>query len=464
MKHEAQTLRFLGAAGTVTGSKHLVTADGHRVLLDCGLFQGLKHHRLRNWQPFPVPPATVDAVVLSHAHVDHSGALPLLAKQGFHGDIHCSGATAELLEVMLRDAAHIQEEDAERANRRHYSRHHPARPLYTTADADAALRLLRVQPYRETFAVAGSMAAILRPAGHILGSSTVELQLGRERSMRLVFSGDLGRWGRPILHDPELVTHADVLLVESTYGDRRHPAAPDEALAALIRETAEQGRILIVPAFAVGRTQELIWILRQLEAEGRIPILPVLVDSPMAISVTDIYARHAEEHDLPMRRAADGGDPLRTRNFRLVRTAEESKALNDHREPMIVISASGMATGGRVLHHLARRLPDPRTTVLLPGFQAAGTRGRQLRDGADAVRIHGAYVPVRAKVVELDGLSAHADQEEILRWLRGFDGPPRQTWVVHGEPQPADSLAGILRSRLGWDAAVAEDGATVPLR
>jgi len=463
MRDDGRTLRFLGAAGTVTGSKHLVSAGGRRVLLDCGLFQGLKQLRLRNWRAFPVPPAQIDAVVLSHAHVDHSGALPLLVKQGFGGPIHCTAATADLLEILLRDAAHLQEEDAERANRRHYSRHRPARPLYGLADAEAALRLLRVEPYRTAFAVTDAMTALFRPAGHILGSATVELQLAGRPPLCLVFSGDLGRWGRPILHDPELVRRADVLLVESTYGDRLHPAAPDEALAALVRATAEQARVLIVPAFAVGRTQELVWTLRRLEDEGRIPVLPVLVDSPMAISVTELYARHEDEHDLAMRAAARGGDPLRTRNFRLVRTPEASKAVNDLRGPMILISASGMATGGRILHHLARRLPDPATTVLLTGFQAAGTRGRSLRDGATTLRIHGAEVPVRAQVVEIDGLSAHADRAELLRWLRGFEAAPIHTWVVHGEPQPADSLAATLRSQLGWDASVAEDGATVAL-
>jgi len=463
MRDTSATLRFLGAAGTVTGSKHLITAGERRVLLDCGLFQGLKNLRLRNWEPFPVAPTSIDAVVLSHAHVDHSGALPLLVKQGFGGAIHCTAATADLLGVMLRDAAHLQEEDAERANRRRYSRHHPARPLYTLADAEAALGLLRVEPYRAAFPVADSMSATFRQAGHILGSATVELQLGPAGSSRIVFSGDLGRWGRPILHDPELVAAADVLLLESTYGDRLHPPAPDEALAALVRETAEQGRVLIVPAFAVGRTQELVWMLRRLEDEGRIPVLPVVVDSPMAISVSEIYARHEDEHDLQMRALARGGDPLRTGHFRLARTPEQSKALNDERGPLILISASGMATGGRVLHHLTRRLPDAGTTVLLAGFQAAGTRGRSLRDGATTLRIHGADVPVRAKVVEIDGLSAHADRSELLRWVRGFAVPPKHTWVVHGEPQPADRLAATLRSQLGWDASVAEDGATVAL-
>ena len=459
--HATARVRFLGGAGTVTGSKHFVETRRARVLLDCGLFQGLKALRLRNWAPLPFAPAGVDAVVLSHAHVDHSGALPLLVREGFRGRIHCSPATADLLGVMLRDAAHIQEEDAARANRRGYTRHRPARPLYDLRDAEAALARLAPAPYGTEVAVAEGVTAVLRRAGHILGSATVELRVG---GTRLVYSGDLGRYGRPILHDPEPVREADVLLVESTYGDRSHPPHADEALAALVREAAAGGHTVIVPAFAVGRTQELLWMLRVLEDEGRIPIVPVCADSPMAINVTEIYARHPEEHDEAMRAALEDGTALRTHDFRLVRTPEESKALNEREGPMIVVSASGMATGGRVLHHLAHRLPDPRTIVLLPGFQAAGTRGRSLQEGAASVRIHGADVPVRARVVTLDGLSAHADRDEIRRWLGGFVRAPHHTWVVHGEPQPADRLAAALRAQLGWEAAVAEDGASVPLR
>jgi metallo-beta-lactamase family protein len=455
------SLQFLGAAGTVTGSKHLVTAGGRRVLLDCGLFQGLKALRLRNWAPPPVDPQALDAVVLSHAHIDHSGYLPLLARHGYRGPVYCTPATRDLLEVMLLDAAHLQEEDAERANRYKYSKHAPALPLYETADAEAALRLLEARSYGVPFPVGESgTTALFRRAGHILGSATVELGVA---GRRVVFSGDLGRSQRPILRDLERVPEADVLLVESTYGDRTHTPHPEETLATLLNETADQRRVLLVPAFAVGRTQDLIWWIRQLEEEKRIPVLPVFIDSPMAIEVTDIYARHPEEHDGAMVAANQDGYGLRTGEFRLVHRPEESRALNAKGGPMVIISASGMATGGRVLHHLAHRLPDERTTVLLPGFQAAGTRGRSLQDGARELRIHGRSVPVHAKVVALDGLSAHADRDEILAWLRGFRRPPRQTWVVHGEPQPADRLAATLRADLGWDARVAEDRATVPI-
>ncbi len=454
----AATLTFAGGAGTVTGSKHLVSAGTHRVLLDCGMFQGLKSLRLRNWAPLPFDPASVDGVVLSHAHLDHSGALPILVRDGFDGPIHCTEATADLLDVMLRDAAHIQEEDAERANRRRYSKHHPALPLYTTADAERALQRLVPHPFAQAVDVAPGITATFRHAGHILGAAIVELGLATPRR-RLVFSGDLGRWGRPLLPDPETITDADVLLVESTYGDRTHPRDPEGRLAEIVRAAADRRRTLIVPAFAVGRAQELLWILRHLEDHGRIPILPVFLDSPMAIDVTTIHLRHLNKggHDLPeMRRLA-------TNDCHLVRTAEESKALNHRDGPMILISASGMATGGRVLHHLAHRLPNPDTIVLLTGFQAAGTRGRSLADGAPSLRIHGRDVRVRATVEMLDGLSAHADRDELLRWARGFRRPPGTTWVVHGEPQPADRLAAALRTELGWHADVAVDRETVRL-
>jgi metallo-beta-lactamase family protein len=461
---DAGTIRFLGAAGTVTGSKHLLTLNGQRVLLDCGLFQGLKALRLRNWQPLPFDAAGVGAVVLSHAHLDHCGALPLLVRQGFRGPIYCTPATKELTAIILLDAAHLQEEEAEIANRYGYSKHHPALPLYTTEHAEAALRLLEPRGYGTPFRVTKDVVTVYRRAGHILGAATVELQLDAGTPRRLVFSGDLGRWNRPILRDPELVPEADVVLVESTYGDRVHSTDATDALARVVRDAVRRGGALIIPAFAVGRVQELVWTLRHLEETNAIPTVPVFVDSPMAIEVTDFYCRHTEEHDVDMALLLDAKrNPLRSREHRLVRTATESKALNDRSGPMIIISASGMATGGRVIHHLKARLPDDRTTVLLPGFQAAGTRGRALADGAREVRIHGRSVPVRATVVTLDGFSAHADRDEIVRWLSGFRHPPKRVYVVHGEAQAADSLAATLRARFGWDASVAEDGATVAL-
>jgi metallo-beta-lactamase family protein len=426
----------------------------------------LKPLRLRNWAAPPFDPAAVDAVVLSHAHLDHSGYLPILAREGFRGPIYCTPATASLLPIVLLDAAHLQEEDAGRANKYGYTRHHPALPLFTREDADRALRLVQARSYRQSFTVADVCAVRLGRAGHILGSATITADIsgGGEPGVRLVFSGDLGRWNRPILRDPELVADADILLIESTYGGRVHAADPSERLARIVTETANRGGAVIVPSFAIGRTQELIWMIRQLEEAGRLPLISVFLDSPMAIDVTDVYCRHPEDHDIDMQLLMDQKRcPLCCREYHLVRTAEESKALAARRDPMIIIAGSGMATGGRVLHHLKRCLPDHRNTVLLPGFQAAGTRGRLLQQGAASVRIHGEDVPVRARIETIDGLSAHADQTELLRWMRGFTRPPRHTYLVHGEPAGAAALAAIVRSDLGWTVSVAEDGATISL-
>jgi metallo-beta-lactamase family protein len=458
---DGATLRFLGGVGTVTGSKYLLTIGGRQLLLDCGLFQGLKALRLRNWQPFPFDPARLSGVLLSHAHIDHSGALPLLARQGLRGPIHCTAGTQSLLGVMLRDAAHLQEEEAGFANRHGFSKHRPALPLYTTQDAEAALRFTRPHRYGEPVAVVPGVTAVFRRAGHILGSASVEVACGPRR---LVFSGDLGRWDRPILRDPEPVEEADVLLVESTYGDRVHAPNAAEALAEVARDSVARGGALIVPAFAVGRVQELIWTLRRLEDDGRIPSLPVFLDSPMAIDVTEIYCRHPEDHDMDMQVLMDAGRcPLCCRQYRLVRTVPESQALNAREGPMIIIAGSGMLTGGRVLQHLKHRLGDERTTVLLPGFQAEGTRGRALQEGARELRIHGRFVPVRARVVTLDGFSAHADREETFRWLGGFRRPPDRVYVVHGEPAASLSLAAAIRSRLGWTVEVPREGQVVEL-
>jgi metallo-beta-lactamase family protein len=448
----------------VTGSKFLVRAAGRQILLDCGLFQGLKPLRLRNWDRPPFDPGAIDAVVLSHAHLDHSGYLPILVRNGFRGPIHCTPATASLLPIVLRDAAHIQEEDTRRANQHGYTKHHPALPLFSAADVEEVLPLLQAHAYDERCTVADTFRAQFGRAGHILGSATIDLEIEANRTVRLVYSGDLGRWGRPILRDPELVSLADVLLIESTYGGRVHAGNPAEHLATIITETARRGGVVIIPSFAIGRTQELIWMIRALEDAGRLPLVSVFIDSPMAIDVTDIYCRHPEDHDIDMKVLMDQRRcPLCCRQYHLVRTAEESKALANRRDPMIIIAGSGMATGGRVLHHLKRCLPDHRNTVLLPGFQAAGTRGRSLQNGARTIRIHGEDVLVRARVETIDGLSAHADQTELLRWMRGFTPPPARTYIVHGEPEGAETLAAAIRSEFGWTAAVAEDGVTVPL-
>jgi metallo-beta-lactamase family protein len=467
MARVTKTVQFLGAAGTVTGSKHLVRANGRQVLLDCGLFQGLKALRQRNWEAPAFDPKKLDALVLSHAHIDHSGYLPLVVRRGYQGPVYCTHATADLLHYMLPDSAYLQEKHAAHANYLGYSRHRPALPLYTMADAQAALELLVPQPFGMTFAVTPGIETTFRTAGHILGSATVDVVLDGTKGqtpLHLVFSGDLGRWGRPILHDPQPVPRADYLLLESTYGNRTHPPNVDDDLATCVRTAAERGGALLVPAFAVGRTQELLWWLRQLEDDERIPRLPVYVDSPMAIDVTGTYLRHTAEHDVDMRRVEDRGKhPLYPSHFTLAKSQEQSMALNDLRGPIIIISASGMATGGRILHHLKLRLSDRRTTVLLVGFQAAGTRGRRLQEGADEVHIHGKDVTVRAQVDTLDGLSAHADQGELLQWLSGFEGPPKGIHLVHGEPTAAETLAAAIETRYGWTARVAQDAATVQL-
>jgi metallo-beta-lactamase family protein len=458
------TVQFLGAAETVTGSQHLVRANDRQILLDCGLFQGLKELRLRNWRQPPFDARMLDAVVLSHAHIDHCGGLPLLAKHGFRGPLHCSAATADLLPIMLRDAARLQEEDAEAANRYGYSKHQPALPLYTTEDAEAILRLIQPHPYDHAFEVARDNQVILRRTGHILGASSVELDLGgTTKPIRLIFTGDMGRFNRPILRDPEFVKVGDVLLTEATYGNRNHPSDPLSTLARIVRESAERGGALIIPAFAVGRSQEVVWMLRKLEDTKQIPIMPVYVDSPMAINVSEVYARHPEDHHLDAQALLDPKrSPLCTHYFHLSCSRDQSKAINHVHGPLIVISANGMATGGRVLHHLKLRLPDARSTILLVGFQSEGTRGRALEEGARSVKIHGQDVAIHAKVEKLDGLSAHADRDELLRWLSGFSVPPRHTYIVHSEVDSAQSLADTLNSR-SWTAEVARDLETVDL-
>jgi metallo-beta-lactamase family protein len=456
------TVQFLGAAETVTGSKHLITANGSKVLLDCGLFQGLKDLRLRNREAPQFSPVEIDAIVISHAHIDHSGYLPLLVRLGYRGPIYCTSATADLLGILLRDSAYLQEEHAAHANRWGYSKHAPAVPLYTMEDAEATLPLIQPQTYREPFSAANDIEVVLRTAGHILGSATVELRLNGTngtKDTKVVFTGDLGRWDRPILKDPAPVTEADYLLVESTYGNRTHEEDPDSDLARIVSETAADGGAIVIPAFAVGRTQELLWRLRQLEESGRIPVLPTYIDSPMAINVTNLYRRHMEEHDLEMAALMDeGATPLQPELFAAARTVQASKKVNSLEGPVVIISASGMAGGGRILHHLKRRLPDHRNTVVLAGYQAAGTRGRSLQEGAPEVKIHGKKVEVRARVETVHGLSAHADKEEVLRWLAAFERPPKRVFAVHGEPSATEAMVQNIRERLGWTASVAKDG------
>lgn len=442
----------------MTGSKFVIEAGGTRVMVDCGLFQGLKQLRQRNWDALPINAASISRVVLTHAHIDHTGYLPRLVRDGFAGPVHATTATADLLKIMLPDSARLQEEDAEYANRKGYSKHRPALPLYTEQDANAALKHLSPSKYDATVQLSKLMAARFISAGHILGSSFVALEITEKAGapLKVLFSGDLGRYDQPILNDPSQVDEADYLLVESTYGNRLHDHSdPKEELAAIINRTAERGGKIIIPAFALGRTQLLVYYLRELEDAGLIPVLPVSVDSPMAVNVTRLYSRHHEDHDFDMERIENlRRNPLATRNFSLVQGRAGSKGLDAQNGPAIIVSASGMATGGRVLHHLARYLPDPASAVILVGYQAAGTRGRRLQDGEKEIKIHGEWISVNAQVESMGSLSAHADSGEIMRWLKGFKRPPRATFIVHGEPDSSTALREKIVTELGWNALI----------
>ena len=451
-------ITFLGAAGTVTGSKYMIEAGGKRLLVDCGLFQGSKELQQRNWNPLTVDPATIDWVLLTHAHIDHTGYLPRLVAAGYRGPVYADAATHELCNLLLPDSAHLQEEDAQFAARKGYSSHKQPLPLYTVAQAQQALARFQEIPREDAFTIGPEFSVRTHDAGHILGSTWLELTITENSKKTLVvFSGDIGRYDQPILNDPEAPSRADFLLCESTYGDREHgTASVADELADVINRVAKRGGKVVIPSFAVGRTQTLMYYLRELDDAQRIPKLPVYVDSPMAISVTDIYARHHEDHDLDFTKFEQQGDrdPLNLHEVHMTRAVEDSKKINDVTSPCIIISASGMATGGRVLHHLAKRLPDSRSAVLLVGYQAAATLGRALQDGAQFVRIHGQEVPVRAEIVVLDQLSAHAGRSELLRWLSGLTAPPRQTFLVHGEPSGLEGLRAGIASRFHWPVVV----------
>lgn len=451
-------IQFLGATHTVTGSKHLVQVDGYRTLVDCGLFQGLKQLRMRNWDPFPINPTSINSVILTHAHIDHTGYLPRLVWEGFSGPVYATPATVELARIMLPDSARLQEEEAAYANKVGSTRHSPALPLYTEKDAETALKLFDSVNYHKSVRLTPKLSFEFVTAGHILGSCFVRMRIkdddGEEKTILL--TGDIGRYNEPIVRDPAPVEEADYIVLESTYGDRRHPDFDVKAkLAEIINETSRRGGHILIPAFAVGRTQHLLYLIRELEESGEIPIMPVVVDSPMAVSATKLYLRHREEHDLEMKDLVDEQrNPMATRRFTLARTVQESKSITASEEPTIVISASGMATGGRILHHLMRRLPDERNTVVFVGFQAEGTRGRRLIDGEDEVKIFGQMVPVRARIERLENLSAHADYEEILRWLSGFKRPPRKVFLVHGESGAMIALKQKITEKFGWSVQI----------
>jgi metallo-beta-lactamase family protein len=454
-------LTFLGAAGCVTGSKYLVEAAGKRLLVDCGIFQGTNELKDRNWKPLPIDPKTIDYAMLTHAHLDHTGWLPVLVKDGYRGPIYANPATIELTTILLKDSAHLQEEDTLHAQKGNYSRHANPEALYTTEDVDPTVKLIKSMPRSGAFDISPEFRVASYDAGHILGSSSLELTIteGGKKTV-VVFSGDIGRYNQPILKDPTTPpSKADVLVCESTYGDREHPDGdPAELLAGIVNRVAKRGGSMVIPAFAIGRTQTFMYYLRQLEDQQRIPRLPVYVDSPMALSATDLYLKHREDHDLEYAReeGSDGkGDPLNVHEFHLTRSAEESKAINNVKTSCIIISASGMVSGGRVLHHLAQRLPDARNAVILAGFQAEGTRGRALQEGAKSLKLYGQDVPVCAEIVEMGQFSAHAGKSELLRWLTALPAPPKQTYLTHGEPAAAQALQGAIQEKLRWKAAVA---------
>lgn len=450
--HDAPTLTFLGAAGTVTGSKYLIETHGQRVLVDCGLFQGAKRLRERNWRPLPFDPASLDAVCLTHAHLDHSGYLPVLRRQGFTGPVYCSSGTAALANVLLPDSGHLQEEDARYANRKRFSTHRPAKPLYTRAEAEASLDVLQTVAFGEPLRLGDRMTATFHPAGHILGASWIQLSVdGRQVS----FSGDLGRSEDPVMQPPMPLKYTDYLVVESTYGDRRHDTgSPLAALRSVVNRTLKHNGILMIPAFAVGRAQTILHLLASLRNSGTIPSVPIYLNSPMAINATDIFCAHRGEHRLSPEACRD---MCAVAGY--VNSAEESQALNNRHGPMIVISASGMASGGRILHHFKAWLSDPGNAVLFTGFQARGTRGAAMVAGAKSVKIHGQSYAVRAEVLEMTSLSAHADCDELIQWMTPLQGAlPKAVFVTHGDPAASRALRDRLGMELELEAEIPSDG------
>ncbi|MDI1268084.1 MAG: MBL fold metallo-hydrolase [Polaromonas sp.] len=449
-------LSFLGAAGTVTGSKTLVTHEGKQLLVDCGLFQGYKNLRSMNWEEFPFDPKQLDAVVLTHAHLDHSGALPLLVKQGFRGPVFATPSTIEVCGVLLPDSGRLQEEDAEYANRRQRSKHTPALPLYTEEDAFRALRRLEPLPFDAPARGVAGMHLRLRPAGHILGAGSVEVTAGETT---ILFSGDLGRPDDLVMRAPAPIERADYIVAESTYGDRLHDGADAETLLGeVIRRTAARGGVVVIPAFAVGRAQSLLYSIYRLKERSEIPDMPVYLNSPMAIDMTDIYHRYRAEHRLSPEECIG-----MCQVAKMVRTVEESRALVAQHYPAVIVSASGMATGGRVLHHLKALAPDRRNTIVFAGFQAGGTRGGRIVAGEKSIRIHGEDVAVNAEVVSLPGMSAHADARQIVDWLKTSPKAPRGVFLNHGEPAPADALRQRIERELGWSVTVPRLGQTLEI-
>nr|WP_294840000.1 MBL fold metallo-hydrolase [uncultured Methylotenera sp.] len=450
-------LTFLGATGTVTGSKYLLKCGDKQLLIDCGLFQGLKQLRLRNWTKLPVNPARIDAVVLTHAHIDHSGYLPVLVKNGFAGKVYCSEGTADLCKIMLPDSAHLQEEEAEYANRRGFSKHHPALPLYNQEDAENALKLLVPVSFEQDVDLGDGLTLRLSPNGHILGSAFVRIH---DTKTSVLFSGDIGRPNDVLMRPPMRIKQADYLLIESTYGNRLHQHDdPKVKLAAIINKTVKRKGVVVIPVFAVGRAQELLYYIHLLKASGAIAgDIPVYLNSPMAVDATEIFNLYHGEHRLSEEQCR-----ALFSTAHVVNSIEQSKALNEAKGPMIILSASGMASGGRVVHHLKAFVSNANNTILFVGFQAAGTRGATMLDGAESIKIHGEYIPVRAHVELISNLSAHADYSEILDWLAGFEAPPKKTFIVHGEPVAADAMRRHIEEKLHWQVVMPDYLETIVL-
>jgi metallo-beta-lactamase family protein len=449
-------LTFLGATGTVTGSKYLLEVGRLRILVDCGLFQGLKQLRLKNWAKLPIDPASVDAVILTHAHIDHTGYLPLFVRNGFAGKVYCTYGTRDLCEILLPDSAHLQEEEAKFANKYGFSKHHPALPLYTRDDALKALSLLSPVDFEQEVNLGDGVSFTMTPNGHILGSAFARISDGKKS---IVFSGDIGRPQHLLMNAPTPIKQADYLVLESTYGDRTHDKTdPKIKLAETINRTIKRGGKVIVPVFAVGRAQEILYAIHLLKVEGKIADVPVYLNSPMAIDATQIFVRHSGEH-----RLSHAECEAMCRTARMVNTVEQSKALNENPQPMIILAASGMASGGRVVHHIEAFAPNPHNTILFVGFQAAGTRGAAMVGGASSVKIHGEYVPINAEIGFISNMSAHGDYLEILDWLRGFESAPKRTFITHGEPVAADAMRHHIEEKLHWQTCVPDYLETVDL-